>query len=87
MNLHPETSARNPPIPSIPQPGRQFRAEPNKGPRHVSEILAELPIVQLIRARLDDPAYPTPTEVADAQHALTQARVRRQEELPLTGAG
>jgi hypothetical protein len=39
--------------------------------------------LEAILAQLDDPAWPSPQEVADAQHALVQTPRGTQPELPL----
>jgi hypothetical protein len=56
----------------------------DKGPRHISEVLAETPIVRLaLSRRLDDPSWPTARDIANAQWGLTRVRVNPQGELEL----
>lgn len=54
------------------------------GPRHISEVMAETPIVRLLLARrLDDPNWPTAQDIADAHWGLSHPNAEVQPALPL----
>lgn len=55
-------------------------------PRTIRDVLRDMPDMQRFRERLDDPAFPTPEEVALATAALAVHREERQAELALSHA-
>lgn len=65
--------------------GREETTGTVNGLRSAREVLAGMPLARAVAARLDDPAWPSPAEVANARHALAQGRTGRQDELNLWG--
>lgn len=55
--------------------------------KSIRQVLAGMPELVRFSERLESPDWPTPEEVARAEHALAQGRVRRQEELDLNNEG
>lgn len=55
------------------------------GPRHIRDVLQGLPELRRYIERKDAPDFPTPEELAYAEHELARDRTARQTSLPLAG--
>lgn len=53
----------------------------------VRQLMARMPELARFRARLVDPDFPAPSELAEAERGLAQGRARRQGELSLGATG
>jgi hypothetical protein len=55
------------------------------GPRHIRDVLQGVPELRRYIERKDALDFPTPEELAAAEHELARERSARQSELPLAG--